>query len=136
MQGQMTSGANCIAQRAVITALKESPSRVQFMIDEFKERRDLILKLVSDIEGFKSNTPDGAFYIFPDVSHYFGKSYNGTTVVNANDFCMYLLNEANVATVTGEAFGSPNCMRISYAAADETLVEAVRRIKTALEKLA
>lgn len=95
----------------------------------------MIAKL-QEIEGMKLSIPQGAFYIFPDVSYYFGKSYNSTTVTNANDFCMYLLNEANVATVTGEAFGSPNCMRISYAAADEKLIEAVDRIKTALEKLA
>ncbi|MDG1729558.1 MAG: pyridoxal phosphate-dependent aminotransferase [Algibacter sp.] len=129
MQGQMTSGANCIAQRAVITALNESPSRVQYMIDEFKERRDLILKLVSDIEGFKSNTPDGAFYIFPDVSHYFGKTLRGKTINNATDFSLYLLEEALVATVTGEAFGNPDCIRISYAASQEQIIEAIKRIK-------
>ena len=129
LQGQMTSGANCIAQRAVITALNESPSRVQYMIDEFKERRDLILGLVNDIEGFKANTPDGAFYIFPDVSHYFGKTLKGKTINNATDFSLYLLEEALVATVTGEAFGNPNCIRISYAASQEQIIEAIKRIK-------
>jgi aspartate aminotransferase len=102
----------------------------------FLRRRDLMISKLQEIDGLKLSIPQGAFYIFPDVSSYFGKSYNGTTVADANDFCMYLLNEANVATVTGEAFGSPNCMRISYAAADEILVEAVSRIKTALEQLA
>ncbi|WP_298554801.1 pyridoxal phosphate-dependent aminotransferase [uncultured Algibacter sp.] len=129
MQGQMTSGANCIAQRAVITALNESPSRVQYMIDEFKERRDLILGLVNDIEGFKANTPDGAFYIFPDVTHYFGKTLRGKTINNATDFSLYLLEEALVATVTGEAFGNPDCIRISYAASQEQIIEAIKRIK-------
>ena len=129
MQGQMTSGANCIAQRAVITALNESPSRVQYMIDEFKERRDLILKLVNGIEGFKANTPDGAFYVFPDVTHYFGKILRGKKINNATDFSLYLLEEALVATVTGEAFGNPDCIRISYAASKEQIIEAIKRIK-------
>ena len=129
MQGQMTSGANCIAQRAVITALNESPSRVQYMIDEFKERRDLILKLVNDIEGFKANTPDGAFYVFPDVTHYFGKTLRGKKINNATDFSLYLLEEALVATVTGEAFGNPDCIRISYAASKDQIIEAIKRIK-------
>jgi len=129
MQGQMTSGANCIAQRAVITALNESPSKVQFMIDEFKERRDLILKLVGEIEGFKSNTPDGAFYIFPNITHFFGKTLRGKTINNATDFSLYLLEEALVATVTGEAFGNPDCIRISYAASKEQIIEAIKRIK-------
>ena len=129
MQGQMTSGANCIAQRAVITALNEPPSRVQYMIDEFKERRDLILKLVNGIEGFKANTPDGAFYVFPDVTHYFGKTLRGKKINNATDFSLYLLEEALVATVTGEAFGNPDCIRISYAASKEQIIEAIKRIK-------
>ncbi|GAA4963650.1 pyridoxal phosphate-dependent aminotransferase [Algibacter aquimarinus] len=129
MQGQMTSGANCIAQRAVITALNESPSRVQYMIDEFKVRRDLILDLVNDIEGFKANTPDGAFYIFPDVTFFFGKTLKGKKINNATDFSLYLLEEALVATVTGEAFGNPNCIRISYAASQEQIIEAIKRIK-------
>jgi len=132
LQGQMTSGANCIAQRAVITALNESPSRVQYMIDEFKIRRNLILELLNDIEGFKSNTPEGAFYVFPDVSHYFGKTLRGKTINNATDFSLYLLEEALVATVTGEAFGNPNCIRISYAASQEQIIEAIKRIKDAV----
>lgn len=132
MQGQMTSGANCIAQRAVITALNESPSRVQYMIDEFKERRDLILSLVNDIEGFKANTPAGAFYVFPDVTYFFGKTLNGHKINNASDFSLFLLEEALVATVTGDAFGNPNCIRISYAASKEQIIEAIKRIKAAV----
>ncbi|WP_298346110.1 pyridoxal phosphate-dependent aminotransferase [uncultured Algibacter sp.] len=129
LQGQTTSGANCIAQRAVITALTEPPSRVQYMIDEFKERRDLILDLVNNIDGFKANTPDGAFYVFPDISHYFGKTLKGKQINNATDFSLYLLEEALVATVTGDAFGNPNCIRISYAASKEQIIEALKRIK-------
>lgn len=132
MQGQITSGTNCIAQRAVITALNEPPSRVQYMIDEFKVRRDLILNLLNDIEGFKTNTPEGAFYVFPNVSHYFGKTLRGKTIENATDFSLYLLEEALVATVTGEAFGNPDCIRISYAASQEQIIEAIKRIKEAL----
>jgi aspartate aminotransferase len=132
MQGQITSGANCIAQRAVITALNASPSRVQYMIDEFKVRRDLILDLLNDIEGFKSNTPEGAFYVFPNVSYYFGKTLRGKTIHNATDFSLYLLEEALVATVTGEAFGNPDCIRISYAASQEQIIEAIKRIKEAV----
>jgi aspartate aminotransferase len=132
MQGQITSGANCIAQRAVITALNEPPSLVQYMIDEFKVRRDLILKLVNEIEGFKSNTPDGAFYIFPDVTYFFGKTLRGKKINNATDFSLYLLEEALVATVTGEAFGNPDCIRISYAASQEQIIEAIKRIKDAV----
>ena len=136
MQGQTTSATCSIAQKAAEAAVLADPICTKDMREAFLRRRDLMISKLQEIKGLKLSIPQGAFYIFPDVSHYFGKSFNGTTVVNANDFCMYLLNEANVATVTGEAFGSPNCMRISYAAADETLVEAVRRIKTALEKLA
>ncbi len=132
MQGQITSGTNCIAQRAVITALNESPSRVQYMIDEFKVRRDLVLNLLNDIEGFKTNTPEGAFYVFPDVSYYFGKTLKGKTINNATDFSLYLLEEALVATVTGDAFGNPNCIRISYAASQEQIIEAIKRIKEAI----
>tara|TARA_R110000868_G_scaffold144932_6_gene364421 strand:+ start:1869 stop:3023 length:1155 start_codon:yes stop_codon:yes gene_type:complete len=129
MQGQITSGANCIAQRAVITALNASPSRVQFMIDEFKVRRDLILNLLNNVEGFKTNTPEGAFYVFPNVTHYFGKTLRGKTINNATDFSLYLLEEALVATVTGAAFGNPDCIRISYAASQEQIIEAIKRIK-------
>ena len=129
MQGQITSGANCIAQRAVITALNESSSRVQYMIDEFKNRRDLVLDLLNGIEGFETNVPEGAFYVFPNISYFFGKTLRGKTIKNATDFSLYLLEEALVATVTGEAFGSPNCIRISYAASQDQIIEAIKRIK-------
>ena len=129
MQGQITSGANCIAQRAVITALQAEPSAVKYMIEEFKVRRDLVLDLLSDVKGFNSNTPEGAFYVFPDVSYYFGKTLKGTKINNATDFSLYLLEEALVATVTGAAFGNPNCIRISYAASQEQIIEAIKRIK-------
>lgn len=132
MQGQITSGANCIAQRAVIIALEASPSKVQYMIDEFKVRRDLILNLLKDINGFSCNTPEGAFYVFPDVSELFGKTFKGKQINNATDLSIFLLEEALVATVTGDAFGNPNCIRISYAASQEQIVEAIERIKKAL----
>ena len=133
MQGQITSGANSIAQRATITALNESPDRIKFMVDEFKNRRDLILNLLNDIPTFKNNVPEGAFYVFPDVSYYFGKTLRGKLIKNADDFSMYLLEEALVATVTGEAFGNSNCIRLSYAASQEQIKEAVRRIKASLQ---
>ena len=129
MQGQITSGANCIAQRAVITALEAAPTKVQYMIDEFELRRNLILNLLKDIEGFSCNTPEGAFYVFPDVSAFFGKTLNGTLIKNATDFSLYLLEAALVATVTGDAFGNPNCIRISYAASQDQIKEAMNRIK-------
>ncbi|MBD0825252.1 pyridoxal phosphate-dependent aminotransferase [Aestuariibaculum marinum] len=132
IQGQMTSGANCIAQRATITALNESPERVKYMIDEFKVRRDLILGLLNDIEGFECNTPQGAFYVFPNVSAFFGKTIKGQTINNASDLSMFLLEEALVATVDGAAFGNPNCLRISYAASQEQIIEAMKRIKEAV----
>jgi aspartate aminotransferase len=102
------------------------------MIDAFKERRQLMLKLISEIPGIKANEPDGAFYVFPDISYYFGKTLNNKFIKDASDFALYLLEEANVATVTGAAFGDPNCIRISYAAADKDIIEAMRRIKEAL----
>ncbi|MCG8900420.1 pyridoxal phosphate-dependent aminotransferase [Tenacibaculum finnmarkense] len=129
MQGQITSGTNCIAQRAAITAVLAEPSKIKYMVDEFKTRRDLVLSLFSEIEGFKLNIPEGAFYVFPDVSSFFGKTIKGHEIKNASDFSMLLLEEANVATVTGEAFGAPACIRMSYAASELQLREAVRRIK-------
>ena len=131
-QGQNTSGANAIAQRATIAALEAPVSKIQFMIDEFHKRRDLVLELLGEIEGFKLNVPEGAFYVFPDISAFFGKTLNGTTINNASDLSMYLLENANVATVTGEAFGNPNCIRISYAASEKELREAISRIKAVL----
>lgn len=132
MQGQITSGANCIAQRATITALEAPVSKIQYMIDVFKERRSLVLDLLNDVEGFKCNQPEGAFYVFPNVSHFFGKTFNNQKINNATDLAMYLLEEANVATVTGDAFGNPDCLRLSYAASEEEIKEAIKRIKKAL----
>ncbi len=132
MQGQMTSGANCIAQRATIAAVSAPTSQIQYMVDEFNNRRGLILNLLSEIPGFKLNQPQGAFYVFPDVSSYFGKTIKGQTIENANDFALFLLEEAHVATVTGEAFGNSDCIRISYAASEEEIKTAVERIKNAL----
>ena len=132
LQGQVTSGANCIAQRAVITALEEPVSRIQYMVDKFKERRTLILGLLNEIPGFKCNEPEGAFYVYPDISYYFGKTLNGKTINNASEFAIYILEEANVATVTGDAFGNGNSIRISYAASEEQIIEAIGRIKKAL----
>lgn len=133
MQGQVTSGANCIAQRATITALEASPSKIQYMVDAFKKRREIVIELLSDIKGFKTNEPEGAFYIFPDISYFFGKTLRGKTINSASDFSMYLLEEAKVATVTGEAFGDANCIRLSYAASEDEIKEAIRRIKESLE---
>ena len=133
MQGQITSGANCIAQRAAITALEESPERIKYMVDEFKIRRDLIIDLVNQVNGFKvKQPPEGAFYIFPEVSELFGKTFKGQTVNNANDLSLLILEKAYVATVPGDAFGYPNCIRISYSASREQIVEAIRRIKDLL----
>jgi aspartate aminotransferase len=132
MQGQITSGANCIAQRAVITALEAPPSKVQYMIDEFKTRRNLILNLLSEIDGFSCNIPEGAFYVFPDISSFFGKTFKGVKINNATDLSLFLLENALVATVTGDAFGNPNCIRISYAASQKKIIEAVERIKKSL----
>ncbi|MDC0342486.1 pyridoxal phosphate-dependent aminotransferase [Flavobacteriaceae bacterium] len=132
MQGQVTSGANCIGQKAAVTALENSPSKIKYMIDAFKERRGLILGLLADIEGFKINEPQGAFYVFPDISYYFGKTLRGTTINSATDFSLFLLENAKVATVTGEAFGDPNCIRISYAASNDDITAAMRQIKEVL----
>ena len=133
MQGQITSGANCIAQRATITALNEPITKIQYMIDEFAKRREIIIKLLKDIPGIKLNKPNGAFYVFPDVSSYFGKVLNGKKIKNATDFALYLLEKAHVATVTGEAFGNGNCIRISYAASEEKIRLAIERISSALK---
>mgnify|MGYP000970810822 FL=1 len=133
VQGQITSGANAIAQRASIAALKAPKSKIQYMVDEFKRRRDLVLELLSEIDGFKLNVPEGAFYVFPDVSSFFGKTLRGRNIHNATDFSLYLLEEAMVATVTGKAFGDANCIRFSYAASEEDLREAIRRIKESLQ---
>lgn len=132
MQGQVTSGANSIAQRATITAVDADPSVLNEMVAAFKSRRNLVVGLINNIPGLKLNVPEGAFYVFPDVSSYFGKTLRGKLINNADDFSMYLLSEANVATVTGDAFGNPNCIRLSYATSEELLTEALRRIKEVL----
>ena len=132
MQGQITSGTNCIAQRAAITALLAPVSKIQFMVDEFKTRRDIVVGLLRDIDGFKVNVPEGAFYVFPDVSAFFGETIKGVKIENASDFSLFILEKANVATVTGAAFGTPNCIRISYAASELQIREAIKRIKDAL----
>ena len=129
MQGQITSGANTIAQRASITALRAPLSQIQYMFDAYRKRRDLVHELLTQIEGFKTNLPEGAFYFFPDVSYYFGKTLRGKKIETASDLSLYLLEEAHVATVTGEAFGNKNCIRLSYATSEEALREALRRIK-------
>ncbi|MCO5724801.1 pyridoxal phosphate-dependent aminotransferase [Robiginitalea marina] len=131
-QGQITSGANAIAQRATIAALDAPVENIRYMIDEFHKRRDLILQLLGEVEGFRVNVPEGAFYVFPDVSYFFGKELRGKTIGNASDFALYLLEEAGVATVTGEAFGSPDCIRLSYAASESEIREAIRRIREVL----
>jgi len=133
MQGQITSGANCIAQRATIAALEAPVSKIQYMIDEFAKRRELIIDLLTAIPGIKTNQPQGAFYVFADVSFYFGKTLKGKTIANASDFALYLLEEAHVATVTGDAFGNGNCIRISYAASKEHILTAIERIANALK---
>ena len=132
LQGQVTSGANCIAQKATIKALTESPKKINYMIEEFQERRNMIIKLLSEIKGFKLNNPDGAFYVFPDISYYFGKEIAGKIITSASDFAMIILEKAHVATVTGDAFGCPKNIRISYAASQENIKEAVNRIKNLL----
>ena len=133
MQGQITSGANCIAQRATIKALEESPEKIKYMVDEFKIRRDFIINLVNQINGFEvKRPPDGAFYIFPEVSDLFGKTFKGQTVNDANDLSMLILEKAHVATVPGDAFGYPDCIRISYSTSREQIEEAIRRIKDLL----
>jgi aspartate aminotransferase len=133
MQGQITSGANCIAQRATIAAVSAPISSIKYMIDEFATRREIIINLLSGIPGFKLNQPQGAFYVFPDISYYFGREIGGNKIENASDFALFLLEEAHVATVTGEAFGNDNCIRISYAASEQNIRIAVSRIEKALK---
>ncbi len=138
LQGQITSGTCSISQRAAIKALEADPSKVKElkqMLTAFKERRDLVLELLKDIPGVKTNVPEGAFYVFPDVSYYFGKSKGKTIINNSKDLCMYLLNKIFVSLVPGEAFGNPNCIRLSYATSKENIIEAIKRIKNALSEL-
>jgi aspartate aminotransferase len=135
MQGQFTSATCSITQKAAIAAMLADPIVLKDMIKAFHSRRDLVLDKLNEMEGVKTNLPEGAFYVFPDVSAFFGKSYNNYNIKDSNDLCMYLLDEGLIALVSGDAFGSPECLRISYAASEETLTEAMRRMKNALEKL-
>jgi aspartate aminotransferase len=135
MQGQFTSGASSIAQRASLEAVKTDWATYEFMKESFLRRRDLVLGLLKEIPGLRYNKPHGAFYIFPDVSSYFGKSDGTTVVKNATDLCTFLLKDAKVSVVTGEAFGDDKCVRLSYATSDEKLKEAMKRLKESLAKL-
>ena len=134
IQGQMTSGANTMAQKASVTALKTDPLEYRYMIDEFKKRRDVVYDLMKEIPGFKVNYPEAAFYFFPDISFYIGKTLNGSEIKDADDFAMFLLENAYVGTVGGVSFGNPNCIRFSYAASEKELKEAMNRIKVCLEE--
>jgi aspartate aminotransferase len=135
IQGQFTSATCSITQKAAIAAMKADPIVLKDMITAFHSRRDLVIKALNTIEGVKTNLPEGAFYVFPDISHFIGKVVDGKEIKSAEDLAMYLLSDALVALVSGEAFGDPNCIRISYAASEETLTEAMKRIKISLEKL-
>jgi aspartate aminotransferase len=135
MQGQFTSGACSIAQKAAETALTESSEEIEVMKTAFKKRRDLLNNLLSDVKGVKTYSPQGAFYLFPDISFYFGKKFENTTIGNASDLCMFLLEKGHVAAVPGEAFGTPSCLRISYATSEDKIIEAVKRIKKTFELL-
>ena len=135
MQGQFTSAPSGISQKAAQAAVEADPSVAKPMADEFKKRRDLLITWLNEIPGIKLNTPPGAFYLFPDLSYYFGKSHGGQIIKNATDLCMYLLDDARVALVTGEAFGNPECVRLSYASSVADLEKAAQRIKTSLAKL-
>jgi len=135
MQGQFTSATCSIAQRATIAAVKADPAILKDMISAFKNRRELVLNALAEMPGVKANKPGGAFYVFPDISAFFGKKFGDKVITTAEELCMYLLNDGLVALVSGEAFGDPNCLRISYAASEETLTEAMRRMAEALSKL-
>ena len=136
IQGQVTSATCAIAQKATEEAMKADPKEVtNEMKNSFLKRRDLLLEKLNGIKGVNCNIPDGAFYIFPDISYFFGKTDGKNVINDANDLCMYLLNTCYVALVSGAPFGNPECVRISYAASEENLLEAVKRIKSQLEKL-
>jgi aspartate aminotransferase len=135
IQGQFTSGTCSVSQMAAIAAIKADPSTTFKMRDAFKKRRDLVLKLLKEIPGMKANIPDGAFYVFPDISYYFGKTYGNQQIKNSYDLSMYLLLEGNISLVSGDGFGDDNCIRLSYATSEENLTEGIQRIKTALAKL-
>ena len=135
MQGQITSAPSSIAQKAAQAAVEANPSVVDEMKNIFLKRRDLMLEKLGSIKGMRCNVPTGAFYLFPDVQYFFGKQVNGKILKNADDLCMYLLEDARVALVTGSAFGNPECIRLSYATSEKDLIEAGNRIKKALDKL-
>lgn len=135
LQGQFTSATCSIGQKACEEAMNTLPEETYGMLEKFKERRDLVLDLMKDIPGMKTNVPQGAFYIFPDVSSYFGKKNGDHVIADASDLCMYILNKVYVALVPGDAFGAPKCIRFSYATSNELLIEAVKRIKSALAEL-
>ena len=135
LQGQYTSGTCSVSQKAAEAAYTLDQSAVEKMRQAFERRRDLIVKLAKEVPGLEVNVPQGAFYLFPKCNSYFGKSNGEKTINNSTDFAMYLLEEAHVATVGGDAFGDPDCFRMSYATSDENIVEAIRRIKEALAKL-
>jgi aspartate aminotransferase len=138
IQGQFTSGTCSISQMAALAAFETDPNEVEemkVMLDAFKERRNLVLSLLDEIPGIITNKPNGAFYIFPDVSSFYGKSVDGMTIENSADLCMYLLNEKYIALVPGSAFGDPDCIRLSYATSNDILIEAMKRLKEGLAKL-
>jgi aspartate aminotransferase len=135
IQGQVTSGAASFTQKAGAVALMADLSPTEAMREAFRERRDIILSMIEEIPGIRANHPDGAFYIFPDVSSYFGKTDGHTVIKDADDFCDYVMNSAYVGLVSGAAFGDPNCFRLSYAASEEQLREAIRRMKDVLGRL-
>ena len=135
MQGQFTSGTSSISQKAAEAALRLDNRPTLEMQEAFRRRRDLVLRLMKQLPGWKVNEPQGAFYVFPDISHYFGKRDGETVIRTATDFCMYLLHSAHVSLVTGEAFGDANCIRFSYAASEEKLTEALARIRDACARL-
>jgi aspartate aminotransferase len=134
-QGQITSGTSTISQKAAIEAISNSPEKVKYMLDEFKERKKLVVEGFNTIDGVECNNPSGAFYVFPDVSAFFGKSHEGQTINNASELTLFILEQGRVALVTGEAFGSATTIRVSYAASKENLIEAIKRIKNALSLL-
>lgn len=135
LQGQFTSGACTIAQKAAEAALNAGVDEPHKMTAIFNKRKDTVLKFMKDIPGLKTNIPEGAFYVFPEVSYFFGKAYDGKTINTSNDLALYLLEKAHVATVAGDAFGSPECLRLSYATSEELMLEALKRIKKALAEL-
>ncbi len=135
MQGQFTSGANSFGQKAAVDALLADMTPTHEMTKAFRQRRDLVLELLQAIDGFQVNHPEGAFYVFPNISAVYGKSVNGKKITNSSEFCEYILHEAHVAIVAGEAFGADDCVRVAYSTSEEQLREAMQRIRTAVERL-